>query len=168
MSILDWGPISRIRRNHGLEHATLQILARRIPGVRIAGYSDPGGFWVVGDVNSEELWSAASEALTRMQGGEHNLAVHPHCGTNYAVAGALAGTAAWLAMLGVEKDWSKRIERWPIVISLVTVVSILALPLGPMLQARVTTDGRPRGMRLIAVERRQSGAVSLHRVRTAG
>jgi hypothetical protein len=168
MSILDWGPISRIRRNHGLEHAALQILAKRNPTYRMAGYSDMGGFWVVGNVPTEELRSAVEEALARMQNGEHNLAIHPNCGTNFVAVGFLAGTAAWLAMLGAEKDWSKRFERWPIVISLVTVVSILALPVGPLLQARLTTDGHPGGMRLAGVQRRQQGEIPLHRVLTEG
>ncbi len=168
MSILDWGPLSRIRRNHGLEHATLQVLAKRSSTYRMAGYSDSGGFWVVGNVPTEELRSAVDEALTRMGNGEHNLAIHPNCGTNFATVGFLAGTAAWLAMLGTEKDWSKRFERWPIVISLVTVVSILALPVGPLMQARVTTDGRPRGMRVASVQLRRQGEVPLHRVKTEG
>ena len=168
MSILDWGPLSRIRRNHGLEHATLQILAKRNPAYRMAGYSDVRGFWLVGNVSTAELQSAVEEALARMENGEHNLAIHPNCGTNFAAVGFLAGTAAWLAMLGAEKDWSKRFERWPIVISLVTVVSILALPVGPLLQARLTTDGRPRGMRIAAIQRRNQGDVPLHRVLTEG
>jgi hypothetical protein len=169
MSILDWGPLSRIRRNHGLEHATLQILAKRNPSYRMAGYSDAGGFWVVGDVPIEELRAAANEALARLEGGEHHLAVHPHCGTNFAAAGFLAGTAAWLAMLGSESDWRKRIERWPLLITLVTLVLILSQPVGPMLQARFTTDGRPRGMRIAGILRRQpSGSLPLHRVLTEG
>lgn len=169
MSILDWGPLSRIRRNHGLEHATLQILAKRFPALRMAGYSDAGGFWVIGDVPTEELRAAATEALARLENGEHRLAIHPHCGTNYAAVGLLAGTAAWLAMLGTEGgDWRKRFERWPLVISIATVVIILAQPLGPVLQARLTTDGRMRGLRIAGILLRSNGEVPVHRVLTEG
>jgi len=168
MSILDWGPLSRIRRNHGLEHAALQILAKRNPAYRMAGYSDAGGFWVIGDVPTEELRSAVDEALARMQNGEHHLAVHPNCGTNYASAGLLAGTAAWLGMLGAGNDWRKRLDRLPVLISLVTIVFILAQPLGPFLQARVTTDGRPRGLRVAGIHLRRQGGTPLHRVLTEG
>ncbi len=38
--LLDTGLISRIRRNHGLEHATLHVLAERHPGQPVAGHSD--------------------------------------------------------------------------------------------------------------------------------
>jgi hypothetical protein len=168
MSILDWGPISRIRRNHGLEHAALQILAKQQPSHRLAGYSDSGGFWVVGNVPTEALHTAVNEALVRMEGGEHDLAIHPNCGTNFVAAGVLAGTAAWLATLNAESDWRKRAERWPTLISLVTVVLILAQPLGPLLQERVTTDGRPRGMRVAGIVRQSQGEIPVHRVLTEG
>jgi hypothetical protein len=48
------------------------------------------------------------------------------------------------------------------------VVFILAQPLGPLLQARVTTDGRPRGMRVAGIVRRSQGEIPVHRVLTEG
>ena len=89
--LLNTKPISRIRRNHGLEHATLHVLANRHPGKRMAGYSDLSGFWIVADLPGQEIKDAADEALQRLSQGEHKLAVHPNCGTNFATAGSLAG-----------------------------------------------------------------------------
>ena len=168
MSILDWGPLSRIRRNHALEHATLRVLEKRNPTYRMAGYSDTAGFWMLGNVPSEEVRSAAEEALLRMQDGEHSLAVHPNCGTNYAASGIVAGSLAWLAMLGADKDWKKNLDRWPLLITLITVALILTQPLGPFLQAYVTTDGHPRGMRIHSVQRQLRGEMPVHRVLTTG
>jgi len=168
MSVLDWGPLSRIRRNHALEHATLQILAARSPGCRMAGYSDAQGFWLVGQVPTEEIAAAAQEALRRLEGGEHSLAVHPNCGTNFAAAGALAGALAWLAMLGAQRGWKQRLERLPMLMALSTIALILAQPLGPLLQARVTTAAAPRGMRVLSVTRQAAGGPPLHRVLTRG
>jgi hypothetical protein len=168
MSILDWGPLSRIRRNHGLEHAALQILARRQPGRRLAGYSDARGFWVIGSVRTEDLRAAVNEALGRLEGGESRLAVHPNCGTNFAVSGLMAGSAAWLAMLGVKGNFRKHLEHWPVVITLVTLVLILTHPLGPLVQERLTTDGRPRGMRVVGIILRGSGDIPVHRILTEG
>ena len=168
MSILDWGPLSRIRRNHGLEHATLRILAQRNPAYRMAGYSDTQGFWMLGAVPTEEVRSACQEALLRMAAGEHSLAVHSNCGTNYAAAGVVAGSVAWLAMLGADSDWRKRLDRWPVLITLITVALILAQPLGPFLQAHVTTDGHPRGMRIHSIQRQTRGEMPVHRVLTNG
>lgn len=166
MSVLDWGPVSRIRRNHALEHATLQVLAKRNPAYRMAGYSDANGFWMMGDVPSEEVEDAVQEALQRLEDGEHSLAIHPNCGTNFVAAGMLAGTLAWVAMLGSEGDWKRRLERWPILISLVTLGMILAQPLGPYLQSRVTTAAAPRGMRVSGIAREMRGDVPVHRVLT--
>ena len=84
---------SRIRRNHGLEHATLHVLAQRHPKISMAGHSNATGFWLLGDVDTEDLSDAIEEALRRMRSGERNLAVHPNCGTNFVSAGTIAGLA---------------------------------------------------------------------------
>ena len=64
-SILDSDLVSRIRRNHGLEHATLHVLGRRYPQKPLAGHSDMNGFWIIGDVSTDDLQSAIVEALRR-------------------------------------------------------------------------------------------------------
>jgi hypothetical protein len=90
-TILGVPAVSSIRRNHGLEHATLHILSQRYPGLSMAGHSNSTGFWLFGDVPTEAVKSAVDEALQRMRSGEHNLAVHANCGTNFVTAGTVAG-----------------------------------------------------------------------------
>jgi len=94
---LNFFPISRIRRNHALEHASLQVLSRRKPRTPLAGFSDWRGITILGNVSTAELQEAVEEARGRLKAGEHLLAIHPNCGTNYATSGILAGFAAWLA-----------------------------------------------------------------------
>ena len=168
MSILDWGPISRIRRNHALEHATLQVMAQASPNLRMAGYSDTSGFWLMGHAPTEEILAAAQQAAARLEGGEHNLAVHPNCGTNFVTAGVLAGTLAWLGMAGTQRGFRSKLERWPIVISLVTLATIFAQPLGPLLQEHVTTSAVLKGMRVVGIDRRMRGDMPVHHVLTRG
>ena len=84
--ILEFPMISRIRRNHGLEHATLHILANYLPNTMFAGHSDMGGFWIIGDVPPETLQVAVQDAMTRLRAGDKRLAIHPNCGTNYKKA----------------------------------------------------------------------------------
>ncbi len=168
MSILDWGPFSRVRRNHALEHATLQVLAKARPNLRMAGYSDANGFWLIGEAPTEEVFAAVQEAVRRLESGEHALAIHPNCGTNYVAAGFLAGTIAWLGMAGAGRGLRSRLERWPIVVSLVTLAMIFAQPLGPLLQQRVTTSPRLNGMRVIGINRQMRGEMPVHRVLTRG
>jgi hypothetical protein len=166
MSILDWGPLSRVRRNHALEHATLQILAQANPGLRMAGYSDPSGFWLVGDVPTEAILAAAQLAVGRLEGGEHSLAIHPNCGTNFVAAGLLAGTLAWLGMLGTGRGMRSKLERWPLVVSLVTIATIMAQPLGPRLQERITTEARLNGLNVVGITRSMRGELPVHHVLT--
>jgi hypothetical protein len=144
-SLLDAPLISETRRNHGLEHATLHILAKRFPGKHMAGHSNPTGFLIFGDVTVEDVADAATEALARLQNGERSLAIHPGCGTNYLVAGAMGGGLAWLSMLGA-RSGRERMGRLLPAIMMATLGFVLAQPVGPLVQERITTSGDPGGM----------------------
>ena len=163
---LNFSLISRIRRNHALEHATLQILAKKHPKTSVAGYSDTRGFLIVGGVSTDHLREAASEALRRLQAGEEDLAIHPNCGTNFAATGVVTGTLAWLAMVGAHGDFRKRLERWPVVVMLVTIGMIMAQPLGPLLQAQFTTDADIGELEITEITRFEREGTPLHRVKT--
>ena len=167
MTILEVPIISRIRRNHGLEHATISLLSQRFPYRRLAGYSFPGGFFLLGDVPTEHVREAVVQALVRMNNGERYLAVHPNCGTNYAVSGFLAGTLAWLGMAGAKKK-RDQVERLPLVIFLATLGFILGASLGPKVQERITTSGDPQGLTVVDIFPIRFGQFSLHRVITEG
>ncbi len=165
-------PLSRLRRNHGLEHATLHLLAQRYPGVSILGYSDLGGFWLIGDVAPEAVQEAVQEALRRLNAGENRLALHPQCGTSIATSGVLAGLAAGFAMLGVGKRLRDKLERLPLAISLATLALTLGQPLGLLLQEKMTTSAQPEGLQVekIVVTLRGSRArpMKTYRVVTRG
>ena len=167
-SMLDNPIISRVRRNHGLEHATLQVLARRFPRQALSGYSYPGGFWILGNVRTETLQSAVEDALLRLKNGESRLAIHPGCGTNYVTTGVLAGLAGGLAMLGAGRRWRDRLARLPLAMSLASIAVMIAQPLGNKLQERVTTDSNPGDLHIIEIMRFEQGRVITHRVRTRG
>jgi hypothetical protein len=167
MSILDLPVLSSIRRNHGLEHATLTLLSQRFPYRRMAGYSFPGGFFLLGDVPTEEVREVVAQALARMNNGERHLAVHPNCGTNYAVSGILAGTMAWLGMFGA-KSRRRQIARLPLVVVLATLGFMVSAPLGPKVQEYITTSGDPQGLAVVDIFPVRFGQFSIHRVITKG
>ena len=168
LSLLDFSPVSRIRRNHGLEHATLNVLAERHAKLTIAGHSDVSGFWIVGDISTEELSAAVQEALARLQQGEHQLAVHPNCGTNFVTSGVLAGLAASLAMFGAGRRFRDKLERLPFALTMSTLALIAAQPLGLLLQERVTTSGYPEALRILEITPSQRGRIKAHRIITEG
>ena len=150
MNVLNLTPVRRTRRNHGLEHATIHVLSARFPGRSVAGRSTPHGFYIYGNVAAEDVASAAEEALRRMRGGEPHLAIHPGCGTNYLTSGAFAGLGAFAALsVGGRSRW----ERLPNAIMAATLGLFLAAPIGPLLQARVTTTGEMADLEIVSVRK---------------
>jgi hypothetical protein len=141
-----------IRRNHGLEHATLHVLGERIRPLRAAGHAEPRGFRVVGDISPDAIRAAAEEAIRRMQAGETWWAVHPGCGTNLATSSLLTSAFAYLGtvLAGRKAGWQEKLSN---AISLGTLGALIAHPLGPWLQARVMTSADMRGARVVAVRR---------------
>ena len=165
--LLDWGPVSLVRRNHGLEHATLNLLAKELPTRVFAGNSDHKGFWIIGDVSTDKLLETVQEALRRMNAGEKLLAVHANCGTNYVTAGVIAGTIAWLATLVGGNTFKKKLDRWPLLVTIVTGSLIAAQPLGPKVQAKISTSGEPGNLKVRQIVRYERQGPVLHRVLTA-
>ena len=92
------GWLQAIRRNHGVEHATVSVLFARVGPRRIAGRAAADGFFILGSVDEALLLSCAREALERMRAGEADLAVSPFCGTNIVVTAALTTLAAARAL----------------------------------------------------------------------
>ncbi len=137
--ILDLPLILETRRNHALEHATLHVLAGKYPDRHMAGHSNPTGFFILANVPTEDLTTAVTQALTRLRAGERNLAIHAGCGTNLATTTLLAGSLAWLPLNG-RKSTLGRLAVLPIAIGLGVIGYSLSQPLGPWLQAKVTTE----------------------------
>jgi hypothetical protein len=161
-NLLEAPLIGETRRNHALEHATIHILSHKFPGRSMAGHSNPTGFFLFGDLPTEQVRQSVSEALTRLQNGEKQLAIHEGCGTNYAVTGILAALFAFVGMSGTRSN-RERIERLPLVMLLSILAFIIGQPLGPALQKQVTTDADPGGM---LIEDVYPVASNIHRVVT--
>jgi hypothetical protein len=149
-----------LRQHHALEHATVTILSRRLPGVPMMARSDLDGFTLFGDVDTEEVRLATEEALQRLQRGESSLAIHPNCGTNLVTAGMLSGVAAVLASAGRTRSFWDRI---PAALLAATLALIVAVPTGRWVQENVTTSPEVNGLRVDKVQRFETGALR-HRV----
>lgn len=161
---------SVVRRNHGIEHATVSLLTARRADRRIVARSDTRGFIIFGDIETDELELAVAEALRRLQAGEAHLAVHPNCGTNFVTSGLLAGLAAWaVTSLSVASDQpgeGRKRSAWealPTAFTAATLALFAAQPLGHTLQEFVTTSAQVQGVRLGRVTRRADlGGVPVH------
>jgi hypothetical protein len=166
--LLDFPPFSRTRRNHGLEHATIHILSAATKNRPLAGHSDSGGFWILGEVETEELLEAVQSALTRMRNGERELAVHPNCGTNFVTYGTFAGLGAFAALAGSGNKFKDKLERLPLAAVLATLGLIISQPLAFTLQREVTTSGDPGELKIVEIRRTAMGGRTAHRITTKG
>jgi hypothetical protein len=160
--------ISRVRRNHALEHATMHVLAERYRGLRLVGRSSLWGFYVYGDAPTEGILAAAQEGLRRLQAGRWRMAIHPQCGSNLVVGGTLAGLGAFVALSGKRRGFLDRIARLPLVFAAATLGLILAQPVGAIFQARVTTQPDVGSLRVVSVTREERAGIVVHHVRTEG
>lgn len=84
-----------LRRNHAIEHATLNVLTERHGVPQLNGVAVQGGFVVRGRVNPKHILAASIEGLARLQAGETSLAFHPRCGTSLGTADLLT----WIVLL---------------------------------------------------------------------
>ena len=159
--ILDLPYILETRRNHALEHATLHMLARTHK-INMAGHSNPTGFFIFGELGTEDVRSAVNEAYSRLRGGESGLAIHPGCGTNLIATAFLPGTLAWLPFQGA-RSTRARLLLLPIALAFAVFGFILSRPLGTWMQRNVTTEADLGNMQVVDVTPVRKG---VHRIIT--
>ncbi len=154
--------IRRTRRNHGLEHATIHVLSEKHKNFTAQGNSTPRGFHlnIYGDLSEADIAEAVAEAHERLRGGEHNLAVHPNCGTVLVTTATLTTLAA-TGMMALEQRREPEgqarsttaFNALPGAMIAVLAALIVSRPLGVQLQARYTVDGQMRDLQVNNVQR---------------
>jgi hypothetical protein len=155
--------IGSVQRNHALEHATIAILAGRLDhGTSIVGRSTRDGFYLYGEMTAEQVRASAMEALERLRRGESYLAISPMCGTNFAVAGILAGLAALVAL-----GSRSRLERVPNVLLASMLAVLAAQPVGRLAQRHLTTNADLSDTEVVGVRQGGRGPGRFHKVETA-
>src|SRR4029078_12373686 len=115
--------------------ATIAVLLRRVVhDMRMVGRATRDGYYLYADVSTDLLEESTREALYRLKAGEGHLAVSSLCGTNLAVAGALAAGASLVTMSGAKN----RTEKIPNVVMASMLAVIAAQPIGRMVQRYLT------------------------------
>ncbi len=151
-------PLSRLRRHHAIEHATVAVLLeRRGRPTNVYGLSDFGGFSLRGDFTREEVEAAAGEAIERLRSGDVHLAITNNCGTNLVVNGVLTATAALLAARG-------RRDGLQAALTAATLAGMAAVPAGRWVQRNLTTTTHIDGLRIESVRRYGGGGRPRFRV----
>ena len=156
--------LRRVRRNHALEHATVTLMLEE--GVRgpLGGYSTPWGFFIMGNLSTEQLTRIVHNALESLNAGRSEMAISPHCGTNIAVAALLSGA---LTRLALGRSRRARWKRIPLALGAIVVGAALSRPVGNAIQRRYTTLSDMNGLEVISVRKALPGASPrLHRIIT--
>jgi hypothetical protein len=155
--------VMRIRRNHALEHATIHVLTRRLRPIKVVGRSTFHGYYLYGNLETDMVIDAAQEAYARLKSGDHQIAIHPNCGTNLVASGSLAGLATFAVLSSSKK---RRFELLPNALLAATAAVILAQPLGPQLQTHVTTSADLGELVIKGVRREERGSLVVHFIET--
>lgn len=136
----------RLRRNHALEHATINVLEERFGPQRLAGLAREDGFWLKGFGDPALIREAAEEGLARLRRGETRLAVHDRCGTSRAVANLVTALVLVVLLAGF--------GRFSLVNVLMAILlANLAGPLlGRLFQRLVTTSADVGDLAIIGFE----------------
>jgi hypothetical protein len=152
--------LDRVRRNHALEHATINVLSQRHKGFSAQGNSTPWGFHlnIYGPVDEEQVATAVEEAYTRLNAGEEKLALHPNCGTVLLTTATMASLAAG-ATFSLERRRQDRpsfnlavlLGALPMTILAVSVALIASRPLGMTFQRRYTVDPHLGDLRVTSI-----------------
>lgn len=168
MKPLELPVLYSVRRNHALEHASINILNKKYPRKRIIGHSDAGGFWLHTEISVVEVTEAVMEALDRLRDGEAALAYHPGCGTNVAVSGIAAGLGAFIGMWDVSNKTRDKLSRLPLVVTLASIAIIASQPLGVQVQKKISTSPNPGNLEILHITKSRIAKKIAIRVATKG
>jgi hypothetical protein len=141
--------VTNIRQNHALEHATMHILTRSVPSLRLMGRSDWGGFTLYG------------EGLARLKEGQSWLAVHPRCGTNLATTALLMSSSAALAAAAPIRP---RLAKAIAIVATMIGARQLAPGVSRAVQRSITTAPDLENAHVRLVRREGHGTLTTHRV----
>ncbi|MFW5788033.1 MAG: DUF6391 domain-containing protein, partial [Halanaerobiales bacterium] len=65
-----------LRKNHSLEHATINVLEKEFGYNDLAGYAEEDGFYIIGVKNLTYIEEAARRGLQLMKRGKTEMAIH--------------------------------------------------------------------------------------------
>lgn len=135
-----------LRKNHALEHATINVIEEHFGPRQLSGYATEEGFYILGVIAPNILDAAARAGHGRLLAGEKELAVHRRCGTTIAAANFIS-SAAFLGLLLATRHFT----FFNVVVAL-AIANLTGPLLGTILQKHVTTSWDVRDREIVGVE----------------
>ncbi|MBM7555511.1 sRNA-binding carbon storage regulator CsrA [Halanaerobacter jeridensis] len=144
-----------LRKNHALEHATVNILEKKYGYSNLSGLAEENGFYINGVINPKDVKVAAQEGLLRLQQGERNLVVHKQCGTSLTVANLVSAVVFILLLLltGVFSLLNMLLA--------IIIANFIGPQLGVWVQKNYTTSYQVDNMEINGVQLRQDSQTML-------
>ncbi|MDK2871723.1 MAG: hypothetical protein PWQ16_1075 [bacterium] len=136
----------KLRKNHALEHATINVIEERFGPTNLAGLARVDGFYIKGFIDPILLEEAARVALLRLKRGEKDLAIHKRCGTTMAMVNFVSAVTFLLLLF-----LTGYLTVLNVVIALL-ISYILGPLLGPWVQRKLTTFADVSDMEIVGVE----------------
>jgi hypothetical protein len=136
----------RLRANHALEHATINVMEEYYGCLNLSGMGEENGFVIQGAVDPNHLISAAREGLSRLKNGEKNLAIHRRCGTSMLAANLVS------SILIIYFLWSIGYFGIFYILLALLIAQFFGPPLGMLLQMFVTTSTRVDNYEIAGIE----------------
>ncbi len=136
-----------IRRNHAIEHATINVL-EQLSGYRlnISGLSREDGFYIAGIQDPEMVEQSSVQGLTLLKQGNCNLAIHRRCGTDVAIANFVSALVFLVLLFTIGM-----FSIWSIIVAL--LLSNLMSPfLGEVVQKYFTISCDVENMEIVGLE----------------
>lgn len=136
-----------IRRNHALEHATINVLEKNAGGkLPLSGLAQKNGFIISGAQDPDLVVEAAREGLSLLKKGECQLAIHQSCGTSIAIANFFAALLFVIFLIR-----TGYFSIFAIAIALL-LANLLGPYLGRLSQKYFTTSCDVEGLEIVGIE----------------
>ena len=144
----------RIRQNHALEHATVNVLEEHFGQTSLGGYATKDGFKLRGasNISPELILEAAQTGLSRLRKGEKELALHTRCGSSLLISNFLFSILI-IAVLIFMKFFNLFLF-----IALIIGINLLARPLGRLTQKYITTSPDVENIMITKLDVQQAGS----------
>ncbi len=136
----------QLRVNHALEHATINVIESQFGCLNLAGMGKENGFILQGPVDPGLVEEAARVGLSRLQQGEHELAIHRRCGTSMLAANFVA------SVFFIYVLWSAGYFGILFVLLAILAAQFLGPPLGWVVQKYITTSTDVHRVEVVGVE----------------
>lgn len=138
----------KVRRNHALEHATINVLEGQGVVAGVSGMAFDDGFSLSGLLDPETVLLASRAALEKLSKGERRLAISRRCGTTVVVVNTISASVFLLLLFMTGK-----LSVFPVILSLLAAY-VLGPIASPFVQRLITTDPDVGSLQITGVEKR--------------